>query len=113
MSLEASAAGRPFYSPRGFPSRHSRIGSRAGRGARGGGRVALIATRVGMPHAARATQRAIDLYVPPPIVFSGICGGMSPTNHIGDILLQDEWGQHDFWYVGADGKITVRQGPLD
>jgi len=33
MSLEASAAARPFYSPRGFPSRHSRIGSGAGRGA--------------------------------------------------------------------------------
>src|SRR3990170_3537952 len=64
-------------------------------------------------HTARATQRAIDLYAPPLIVFSGICGGMSPTNHIGDILLQDEWVQHDFGYVGADGKITVRQGPLD
>jgi len=82
-------------------------------GTLGGVRVALIGTRVGMTHAARATQRAIDLYDPPLIVFSGICGGMSPTNHIGDILLQDEWVQHDFGYVGADGKITVRQGPLD
>src|SRR3990170_1120043 len=54
-------------------------------GTLGGVRVALIGTRVGMSHA----------------------------NHIGDILLQDEWVQHDFGYVGADGKITVRQGPLD
>ncbi len=76
-------------------------------------RVALIGTGVGMTHAARATQRAIDLYDPPLIVFSGICGGINPNNHIGDIILQDEWAQHDFGYVGADGKITTRQGPLD
>jgi len=78
-----------------------------------GVRVALIGTGVGMTHAARATQRAIDLYDPPLIVFSGICGGMNPDNHIGDIILQDEWVQHDFGYVGADGAITTRQGPLD
>lgn len=78
-----------------------------------GVQVALIGTRVGMTHAARATQRAIDLYNPPMIVFSGICGGMNPENHIGDIILQDEWVQHDFGYVGGDGKITTRQGPLD
>src|SRR3972149_2550828 len=54
-------------------------------GTLGGVRVALIGTRVGMTHAARATQRARDLCDPPLIVFSGICGGVSPTNPLGDI----------------------------
>ncbi len=96
--------------------RQSRVDASLGsvdEGTLGNIRVALIGTGVGMTHAARATQRAIDLYDPPLIVFSGICGGVNPDNHIGDIILQDEWAQHDFGYVGADGKITVRQGPLD
>src|SRR4030067_1123740 len=43
-------------------------------GTLGGVRVALIGTRVGMTPAAAATQRAIDLYAPPPLGFSGTCG---------------------------------------
>jgi adenosylhomocysteine nucleosidase len=37
------------------------------------------------------------------ILFTGICGGISDRNQIGDIVIPDQWVTHDYGYVGPEG----------
>ncbi len=71
-----------------------------------GVRVILLPSGVGMTNAALATQRVIDRYHPRWIIFSGIAGGIEPTNQIGDIVVPAECATHQFGYVGARGFET-------
>lgn len=66
-------------------------------------RVALVPSGIGMTNAALATQRVIDRYQPRWMIFSGIAGGIEPTNQIGDIVVPEECVTHQFGYVGRNG----------
>jgi adenosylhomocysteine nucleosidase len=50
-------------------------------------------------------QLLIDRYNPGEIIFTGICGGIDSSNHIGDIVIPDMWATHDYGYYGKDGFI--------
>lgn len=68
-----------------------------------GVRVALVPSGIGMTNAALATQRVLDRYHPRWMIFSGIAGGIEPTNEIGDIVVPEECVTHQFGYVGRNG----------
>jgi adenosylhomocysteine nucleosidase len=51
------------------------------------------------------TQLLIDKYDPKEIIFTGICGGIDSVNHIGDIVISEEWATHDYGYYGKEGYL--------
>jgi adenosylhomocysteine nucleosidase len=67
--------------------------------------VIIINSGVGMTNAAMTTQLLIDRYNPEEIIFTGICGGIDSSNHIGDIVIPDSWVTHDYGYYGKDGFV--------
>jgi adenosylhomocysteine nucleosidase len=70
-----------------------------------GKEVIIVNSGVGMTNAAMATQLLIDKYNPEEIIFTGICGGIDSSNHIGDIVIPDSWATHDYGYYGKEGFI--------
>lgn len=70
-----------------------------------GKEVIIVNSGVGMTNAAMTTQLLIDKYNPEEIIFTGICGGIDSTNHIGDIVIPDSWATHDYGYYGKDGFL--------
>jgi len=67
--------------------------------------VMIVNSGMGMTNAAMTTQLLIDKYNPEGIIFTGICGGIDSSNHIGDIVIPDSWATHDYGYYGKDGFI--------
>ncbi len=67
--------------------------------------VIIVNSGVGMTNAAMTTQLLIDKYNPKEIIFTGICGGIDSSNHIGDIVIPDMWATHDYGYYGKDGFL--------
>ena len=67
--------------------------------------VIMVNSGMGMTNAAMSTQLLIDVFNPKEIIFTGICGGIDPSNHIGDIVIPDMWATHDYGYVGKNGFI--------
>ena len=65
--------------------------------------VVLVGSGVGMTNASATTQLLIDKFAPKQIIFTGICGGIDSSNHIGDIVIPNKWATHDFGYYGKDG----------
>jgi adenosylhomocysteine nucleosidase len=76
-----------------------------------GKEIILVGSGVGMTNAAATTQLLIDKFSPKKIIFTGICGGIDSSNHIGDIVIPEKWATHDFGYYGKEGflpdSITV------
>ena len=70
-----------------------------------GKEVVIVNSGVGMTNAAMTTQLLIDKYNPEEIIFTGICGGIDSSNHIGDIVVPERWATHDYGYYGKDGFI--------
>jgi len=70
-----------------------------------GKEVIIVNSGVGMTNAAMTTQLLIDRYNPEEIIFTGICGGIDSSNHIGDIVIPERWATHDYGYYGKDGFI--------
>jgi len=67
--------------------------------------VIIVSSGVGMTNAAMTTQLLIDKYNPEEIIFTGICGGIDSSNHIGDIVIPERWATHDYGYYGKDGFV--------
>jgi adenosylhomocysteine nucleosidase len=67
--------------------------------------VIIVNSGVGMTNAAMTTQLLIDKYNPKEIIFTGICGGIDSSNHIGDIVIPDSWATHDYGYYGKEGFL--------
>jgi|SRR3990170_628939 len=67
--------------------------------------VVIVNSGVGMTNAAMTTQLLIDKYNPEEIIFTGICGGIDSSNHIGDIVIPERWATHDYGYYGKDGFV--------
>jgi adenosylhomocysteine nucleosidase len=67
--------------------------------------VIVVNSGVGMTNAAMTIQLLIDRFDPQEIIFTGICGGIDSVNHIGDIVIPEEWATHDYGYYGKDGYI--------
>jgi adenosylhomocysteine nucleosidase len=67
--------------------------------------VIIVNSGVGMTNAAMTTQLLIDRYNPEEIIFTGICGGIDSSNHIGDIVIPERWATHDYGYYGKDGFV--------
>jgi len=67
--------------------------------------IIIVNSGVGMTNAAMTTQLLIDKYSPKEIIFTGICGGIDSSNHIGDIVIPDGWATHDYGYYGKDGFL--------
>jgi adenosylhomocysteine nucleosidase len=65
--------------------------------------VVLVESGVGMTNAAMITQLLIDRYAPEKIIFTGICGGIDSANHIGDVVIPEEWVTHDYGIYDKDG----------
>jgi adenosylhomocysteine nucleosidase len=70
-----------------------------------GKEVVIVNSGVGMTNAAMTTQLLIDKYNPEEIIFTGICGGIDSSNHIGDIVIPERWATHDYGYYGKDGFV--------
>jgi adenosylhomocysteine nucleosidase len=70
-----------------------------------GKEVVIVNSGVGMTNAAMTAQLLIDRYNPAEIIFTGICGGIDSSKHIGDIVIPDMWATHDYGYYGKDGFI--------
>ena len=70
-----------------------------------GTEVIIVNSGVGMTNAAMTTQLLIDKYNPEEIIFTGICGGIDSSNHIGDIVIPERWATHDYGYYGKDGFV--------
>lgn len=67
--------------------------------------VIIVSSGVGMTNAAMTAQLLIDRFDPQEIIFTGICGGIDSVNHIGDIVIPEQWATHDYGYYGKDGYI--------
>ncbi|HEX7400889.1 MAG TPA: 5'-methylthioadenosine/S-adenosylhomocysteine nucleosidase [candidate division Zixibacteria bacterium] len=67
--------------------------------------VIIVNSGVGMTNAAMTAQLLIDRFDPQEIIFTGICGGIDSINHIGDIVIPEQWATHDYGYYGKDGYI--------
>ncbi|MFH1336282.1 MAG: 5'-methylthioadenosine/S-adenosylhomocysteine nucleosidase [Candidatus Zixiibacteriota bacterium] len=67
--------------------------------------VIIVNSGVGMTKAAMTAQLLIDRFDPQEIIFTGICGGIDSVNHIGDIVIPDQWATHDYGYYGKDGYV--------
>ena len=65
--------------------------------------IVLAESGIGMTNAAMTTQKLIDTYHPIRVLFTGIAGAVDSTVHIGDIVVCQNWSQHDFGYIGKDG----------
>jgi adenosylhomocysteine nucleosidase len=65
--------------------------------------VVVVESGVGMTNAAMITQLLIDKYSPEKIIFTGICGGIDSANHIGDVVIPEEWVTHDYGIYNRDG----------
>ena len=70
-----------------------------------GEEVIIVNSGVGMTNAAMTTQLLIDKYNPEKIIFTGICGGIDSSNHIGDIVIPESWATHDYGYYGKEGFL--------
>jgi adenosylhomocysteine nucleosidase len=71
-----------------------------------GKKVIIVNSGVGMTNAAMTAQLLIDKYNPKEIIFTGICGGIDSSNHIGDIVIPQSWATHDYGYYGKDGFLS-------
>jgi adenosylhomocysteine nucleosidase len=67
--------------------------------------VIIVNSGVGMTNAAMTAQLLIDKYNPKEIIFTGICGGIDSSNHIGDIVIPESWATHDYGYYGKEGFL--------
>ncbi len=65
--------------------------------------VVVVESGVGMTNAAMIAQLLIDNYSPEKIIFTGICGGIDPANHIGDVVIPEKWVTHDYGIYNRDG----------
>ncbi len=65
--------------------------------------VVLAESGFGMTNAAMTLQKMIDVYNPRGVIMTGIAGSLDSTVHIGDIVVCQEWIEHDYGYVGNDG----------
>jgi len=70
-----------------------------------GKEIIMVNSEVGMTNAAMTTQLLIDKYNPKEIIFTGICGGIDSSNHIGDIVIPEMWATHDYGYYGKEGFL--------
>ena len=65
--------------------------------------MVVVESGVGMTNAAMITQLLIDKYSPEKIIFTGICGGIDSANHIGDVVIPENWVTHDYGIYNKDG----------
>lgn len=65
--------------------------------------VVVVESGVGMTNAAMTTQLLIDKYSPEKILFTGICGAIDSSNHIGDVVIPEKWVSHDYGIYNQDG----------
>ena len=72
--------------------------------------VAIVNSGIGITNAAMTTQLLIDRFYPEQIIFTGICGGIDPSNKIGDIVVPDRWVTHDFGIYKKDGFFVDSVG---
>jgi adenosylhomocysteine nucleosidase len=56
--------------------------------------VLLFPSGVSMVNAAMTTQLALDRFPITHVLFAGIAGGINPSNHIGDVVIPDQWFHH-------------------
>ena len=63
----------------------------------------LAESGMGTTNAAVTLQYILDHYPVRGVLFTGICGGISEKNKIGDIVIPDRWITHDFGYTGVEG----------
>ena len=81
--------------------------------------VIVVNSDVGMTNAAMTAQLLIDRFKPKQIIFTGICGGIDPENHIGDIVIPRFWVTHDYGLYNLKGfktgwihvHVPEKQGP--
>jgi len=65
--------------------------------------VVVVESGVGMTSAAMTTQLLIDKYAPERILFTGICGAIDSSNHIGDVVIPEKWVPHDYGIYNKNG----------
>jgi adenosylhomocysteine nucleosidase len=65
--------------------------------------VVVVESGVGMTNAAMTTQFLIDKYSPEKILFTGICGAIDSADHIGDVVIPQQWVTHDYGIYNKEG----------
>jgi len=66
--------------------------------------IVLAESGVGMTNAAMSVQRLIDVYHPCAVLMTGIAGALDSLVRIGDVVVCDNWIEHDYVYEGSDGR---------
>jgi adenosylhomocysteine nucleosidase len=75
-----------------------------------GNRVVIVLTGVSMENAAMLTQLMIDHFNVDHLLLSGIAGGVDPANHIGDVIIPDQWAFPLEVYWNGDSNVPAPCG---
>ena len=70
-----------------------------------GNRIVIVLTGVSVENASMLTQLMIDHFNVHHLLLSGIAGGVSPENHIGDVVIPDKWALPLEVYWNGDSNV--------
>ena len=77
------------------PQRVERAGRTFWRGRLGGQSVVLALSRMGKVAAATTTTTVIEAFGADQVVFTGVAGGLAPGVQVGDVVVAQQFMQHD------------------
>lgn len=77
------------------PQRLERAGRTFWRGRLGGQSVVLALSRMGKVAAATTTTTVIEAFGADQVVFTGVAGGLAPGVQVGDVVVAQQFMQHD------------------
>jgi adenosylhomocysteine nucleosidase len=72
--------------------------------------IVIVLSGVSVVNAAMTTQVMIDHFGVTHLIMSGIAGGLSPDNHVGDVLVPERWAMPLEAYFSNDSAIPAPCG---
>ena len=80
------------------------------RGVRGGEPLVLVESGIGKVNAAVAAALLLDRFEAKTLIFAGVAGGLAADLHLGDMLLADRIGVHDFGLMAGETFTPTASG---
>lgn len=72
--------------------------------------VVIVLSGVGMVNAAMITQAMLDHFHVRRLILSGIAGGINPANHVGDVVVPENWAAPMEVYWNGDESVPAACG---
>jgi adenosylhomocysteine nucleosidase len=72
--------------------------------------IVIVLSGVSVVNAAMTTQVMIDHFGVSHLIMSGIAGGLSPDNHVGDVLVPERWTMPLEAYFSGDSQVPAPCG---